>query len=271
MYQLTYRRPATVAEAVAFFAEGDDSAFVSGGHTLLPTLKGRLAAPDALIDLRRLAELKGIRRSADSLTIGAGEFHADVAASTDVASAIPALAGLARSIGDIHVRNFGTLGGSIANNDPAADYPSAVLALDAVVHTDRRQIAAEDFFAGFFTTALEDGELVVAVSFPTDAECGYAKFRNPASRYAMAGVFVARFQDRVRVAVTGAGNEGVFRWPEAEERLARNFAASEVSTLSLPPEGMIGDMHGTAEYRAHLAAVMLVRAVENMGRAVVTP
>ncbi|ESR26158.1 FAD binding domain-containing protein [Lutibaculum baratangense] len=271
MYELRYRRPADLAEAASLFEAAEDPAYISGGHTLLPTLKGRLAAPDALIDLRRLPELKGIRREGDRLVVGAGEVHRDVAASPDVREALPALAGLAGSIGDVHVRNHGTIGGSVANNDPAADYPAAVLGLGAVVRTNRREIAADDYFQGLFTTALEEGEIVVALSFPTGAECGYAKFRNPASRYAMAAVFVARFADAVRVAVTGAGNDGVFRWTAAEKALATSFSPEALADLSVAEADMIDDLHGSAEYRRHLVSVIAERAVANMGRAVVTP
>lgn len=272
MYETKYHRPNSLAEAAAIFSGSEDAAYLSGGHTLLPTMKGRLAAPAHLVDLRRIPDLKGIRVEADRVVVGATTCHADVAASREIAAAVPALAGLAGSIGDVHVRHVGTIGGSVANNDPAADYPSAVLALNAVVHTDRRDIPADDYFAGVYTTTLEPGEIVTRITFAIPEIAGYAKFRNPASRYAMAASFVARHKDgTVRVAITGAGNAGVFRWTDAEQALARDFSARALEDLSLDPADIMSDMHGSAEYRAHLAAVMTRRAVENMGKVVVTP
>ena len=266
MYQTTYHRPTSLAEAASLFANSGDAAYLSGGHTLLPAMKARLAAPTALIDLRHVEELKGITVTADTVTIGGGMTHSTVAGSAEVKRAIPTLAALAGSIGDAQVRHLGTIGGSVANNDPAADYPSAVLALRGVVKTDRREIPADEYFAGLYSTVLEEGEIVAAVSFTIPESSGYAKFRNPASRYPMAGAFVARHTDgEIRMAVTGAGNDGVFRWGEAEEALTAIFSPDAIRNLKLDPEGMMGDIHGSAEYRAHLVTVMARRAVENLG------
>jgi carbon-monoxide dehydrogenase medium subunit len=268
MYQTNYHRPTTVAEAAKLFAGAGDSAYISGGHTLLPAMKARLAAPANLIDLRHVQELRGIHVSGDSLSIGAGMTHAEVAASSNVRNAISTLAALAGSIGDPQVRHLGTIGGSVANNDPAADYPAAVLALAGTVHTDRRRVAADEFFTGLYTTALGEGEIVTRVEFKIPAASGYAKFRNPASRYPMAGVFVAKLKDgAVRVAVTGAGNDGVFRWKAAEDALAGDFSPHALRGLTLDASRMMGDIHGSAEYRAHLVTVMARRALENPGGA----
>jgi carbon-monoxide dehydrogenase medium subunit len=265
MYQTTYHKPKSLAEAAQLFAAGDAS-YLSGGHTLLPAMKARLAAPGNLIDLRQLPELKGIQASGDSVTIGGATTHFAVSASAEVKNAIPTLAGLAGSIGDPAVRHVGTIGGSVANNDPAADYPSAVSALAGTVHTDKRQIAADDYFTGLYTTALNEGEIVTKVTFKVPAQAGYAKFRHPASHYPMAGVYIAKHKDgSVRVAVTGAGNDGVFRWKAAEAALAKNFSADALKGLTVDPSGMMGDIHGSPEYRANLVAVMARRAMENLG------
>ncbi|MYZ50036.1 FAD binding domain-containing protein [Propylenella binzhouense] len=268
MYQTTYHRPTSLAEAARLFSEAGDAAYVSGGHTLIPAMKLRLSAAANLIDLRHVGELKGISVTADEVAIGAGMTHAEVAGAAEVKGAIPALAGLAGSIGDAQVRHLGTIGGSVANNDPAADYPSAVLALAGTVETDRRAIAADDYFVGLYETALEEGEIVTRVRFRVPEAAGYAKFRNPASRYPMAGVFVARHGDgSVRVAVTGAGNSGVFRAAEMERALAADFSADALKGIALDPADMMGDIHGSAEYRAHLVTVMARRAVQNLGQA----
>ena len=268
MYETTYHRPSSLAEAARLFADSGDAAFLSGGHTLLPAMKARLAAPAHLIDLRRIPELKGIQVSGDTVRIGGATTHAEVSQSAEVKRAIPTLAALAGSIGDAQVRHLGTIGGSVANNDPAADYPAAVVALDGIVHTDRRQLPADAYFTGLYSTAREDSEIVTAVSFRIPETSGYAKFRNPASRYPRAGVFVARHKDgSIRVAVTGAGNDGVFRWSEAEQALAGNFAESALQGLTLPASRMMGDIHGSPEYRANLVAVMARRALQNLGAA----
>ena len=260
MYAFAYQRAKNVADAAAAFKAADDAAFLAGGQTLIPTLKQRLRQPSAVIDLGTLAELKGIGVTKDAVVIGAGVTHAEVAASPDVANAIPALADLAAHIGDPQVRNRGTLGGSIANNDPAADYPAAVVALGATVHTLTRNLAAEDFFTGMFETALEPGEVVVKVSFPIPRRAAYAKFRNPASRYAVVGVMVAETTDGIRVAATGAG-PGVFRLPEMEAALGKNFSIAAIQNISIPAGDLNADIHATADYRAHLIGVMAQRAV----------
>lgn len=262
MYQTTYHRASSLAEASRLFGEAEDGKFVSGGQTLIPTMKQRLAAPSDLIDLRHISELRGISVSGNQARIGAGTTHAEVAADAALARLCPAIGHLAGQIGDPHVRHMGTIGGSLANNDPAADYPAAVLALAATVHTTKRDIAADDFFAGLFTTALEDDEIITAVSFTAPERAGYAKFPNPASRYALAGVFVAKRADGVRVAVTGAGDDGVFRVESLEEALAASFEPSSVEGISVPADGLMSDIHASAEYRAHLIAVMAKRAVQ---------
>jgi carbon-monoxide dehydrogenase medium subunit len=256
----TYRRAASVKQAEDMFRDSPDARFLAGGQTLIPTMKQRLAAPADLIDISRIAALSFIRREANAVLIGAGTRHADVAASPEVKSAIPALAHLAGEIGDPAVRHKGTLGGSVANNDPAADYPAAVLALGATVKTAKRSINAEAFFTGLFETALESGELITEVSFPLPRRAGYAKFPNPASRYAMVGVFVADFGDAVRVAVTGAG-ACVFRMTQMETALAKRFAPDAVDGISVSADGMNSDLFGSAEYRAHLVRVMAKRAI----------
>ncbi|MFY0691903.1 MAG: xanthine dehydrogenase family protein subunit M [Paracoccaceae bacterium] len=265
MYDFTYHRPASLAEARAAFDALDDAAYLSGGHTLLPAMKSRLADPSDLISLAGLSELKGIAREGDRLVIGAAETHADVAASPLVRETIPALAGLAGSIGDVQVRHRGTMGGSVANNDPAADYPSAVLALDAEIVTTDRTIAADAFFEGMYTTALEPGEILTSIAFRIPQSAGYAKMRNPASRYAMAATFVARHADGVRAAITGAGNDGVFRWSAAEDALNAAFEADALSGLTLDPADMNTDMHASASYRAHLCLLCTQRAVAGQG------
>ena len=268
MYETNYHRPRSLAEAASLFSGTGDAAYISGGHTLLPAMKARLAAPANLIDLRHVPELRGIEVTGDSVSIGGATTHSEVAASRDVKSAISTLAALAGSIGDAQVRHLGTIGGSVANNDPAADYPAAVLALAGTVHTDRRQIHADEFFTGLYTTALQEGEIVTRVTFRIPETSGYAKFRNPASRYPMAGVFVARHKDgSIRVTVTGAGNDGVFRWGEAEQALANDFRPEALQNLTVPASGMMGDIHGSPEYRANLVAVMARRALQHQGTA----
>lgn len=266
MYAFEYHRPTSVRQAANLAAKDEDAKFLAGGHTLLPTMKQRLASPGSLIDLGQIAELRGIERTPRAVAIGALTRHADVANSAEVQQAIPALAELAELIGDPHVRNRGTIGGSIANNDPAADYPAACLALGATIVTNKRKLDADAFFQGLFTTALEEGEIITKVSFPVAQKAAYAKFRNPASRYPMAGVFVARHRDgSVRVAVTGAGNDGVFRWPEAEAALAANFSADALRNLSVEEARMMGDIHASPAYRANLVRVMAQRALQNLG------
>jgi len=261
MYAFEYHRPTSVADAVSLLKGAGDGVLMAGGMTLIPTLKQRLASPSDVIDLGGVSELGRILVDRGSnLVIGALTTHAEVAASTDVKGWIPALATLADGIGDPQVRNRGTIGGSIANNDPAADYPAAVLGLNAKVHTDRRVIDADDFFTGMFETALAEDEIVTEVRFPKPQAAAYAKFPNPASRYAIVGVFVARFDDGVRVAVTGAA-PGVFRAGDMESALAGNFAASALDGIKVKPDGLNSDIHASAAYRAHLVKVMAQRAV----------
>jgi carbon-monoxide dehydrogenase medium subunit len=262
MYPTKYHKPASVSDAVALLgAEG--SKVLSGGQTLLPTMKQHLAAPSDLVDVRGIAELNGIRAGDGSVTIGAATRHADVATNADVKAHIPALAALAGGIGDPAVRAMGTIGGSLANNDPAADYPAAVLGLGATIVTSKREIAADDYFEGMFATALEEDEIITAVRFPVAKRAGYAKFRNPASLYAMAGVFVAETGSGVRVAVTGAGSDGVFRHDGMEAALSSNFSAGALDGVSVSEDGMLSDIHGTSAYRANLVKVMAKRAVAN--------
>lgn len=261
MYSVNYHRAASVADAAKLLKKGEDTKLLSGGMTLIPAMKTRLAAPTDLVDLSRLSELKGIKVSGKSVTIGAGTIHADVATNEKLRAVCPALCDLAAHIGDPAVRHCGTIGGSIANNDPAADYPAAMLALNATIVTNKREIAADRFFKGLFETALRDGEIVTAVKFQAPAQAGYEKFRNPASRYAMTGVFVARGREGVRVAVTGAGDDGVFRSKEIEAALAKNFDASALEGVKLSPKNMMSDIHASAEYRANLVVVMARRAV----------
>jgi len=262
MYAFEYHRPTNVKEAASLAGQAEDAKFLAGGHTLLPTMKMRLASPANLIDLGQIAELRGIERSADTLGIGAMTRHAEVANSAEVQAAIPALAELAELIGDPHVRNRGTIGGSVANNDPSADYPAACLALNATIVTDKRKIAADDFFQGIFTTALDEGEIITKILFPIPSQAAYAKFRHPASRYALVGVFVAKHADGVRVAVTGAGSNGVFRVPGMEAALSRNFAPEALDGVSVSSDEMNSDIHADAAYRAHLVGVMARRAMQ---------
>jgi len=264
MYAFEYHRPETLSAAVTDLAN-PDAKVLAGGMTLLPTMKQRLASPAALIDLKNVHELAGIAREGDNIVIGAMTRHADVARSNIVHAAIPALASLAGIIGDAHVRNMGTIGGSVANNDPAADYPAAALALGATIVTNKRRIGAAEFFTGLFETALEAGELITQVSFPIPQKAAYTKFRNPASRYALVGVFVAKTAGGVRVAVTGAGASGVFRAKELEAALSANFSPAALDGVTVPASGLNSDIHADADYRAHLIGVMAKRAVAAAG------
>ena len=266
MYETTYHRPSSVDEAAALFSKGKEAKYLAGGHTLIPVMKQRLAAPSDVIDLARIKELVGIEASGDTLTIKAATPHHDVATSGPVQQAIPALAYLASLIGDPAVRHRGTIGGSIANNDTAADYPAAVLALNATVKTNKRTIAADSFFKGLFDTALEDGEIITAVSFPVPAKAGYSKFPHPASRFALTGVFVAKTKSGdVRVAATGASQSGVMRLLAIEQALKANWSASALDNLTIPAAGLLSDIHGSADYRANLIKVMAQRAVTAAG------
>jgi carbon-monoxide dehydrogenase medium subunit len=264
MYDFAYHKPTSLAEAVRLLKADPDAKPLAGGHTLIPALKHRLNRPSALVDLSGIAELRGIRCEGDAVVIGAMTRHVEVATDPFITAAIPALARMAGSIGDVQVRNRGTMGGSLANNDPAADYPAAVLALGGTLVTDAREIPADDFFLGMFTTALQPGELLVAIRLPVPERCGYAKMKNPASRYSMAGVFVAKGPAGVRVAVNGAG-PGVFRVAAMEQALAANWSPAAVAGITIPAEGLNSDIHASAEYRAHLVTVMAKRAVIDAG------
>jgi carbon-monoxide dehydrogenase medium subunit len=258
MYAFDIERPATIADAAAALANEDAQA-LGGGQTLIPTLKARLASPEKLVSLTGILEMQDMASADGKLRIGGGTTHATVA--VEAKSIYPALAELALHIGDPAVRNRGTIGGSIANNDPAACYPAAALGSGATIVTNTREIAADDYFQGMFTTALEEGEIVTAVSFPVPEKAHYEKFVQPASRFALVGVFVAKYADGVRVAVTGASNEGVHRWTAAEEALTANFSADALADLTVSADDLINDLHGTPEYRAHLVKVMTGRAV----------
>lgn len=258
MHNFELVKPKSIEEAVSALT-GEDAQPLGGGQTLIPTMKQRLNAPEKLVSLTGIDEMKGVASEGGTLKIGGATTHGVVA--TKAESSFPGLASLAARIGDPAVRNRGTIGGSLANNDPAACYPAAVMATGATVHTNKREIAAEDFFDGLFTTNLGEGEIITAVSFPIPEASNYQKFEQPASRFPLVGVFLAKYADRVGVAVTGAGEDGVFRWKEAEDALSGNFSDSALDGLSAPKDGLITDLHGTAEYRAHLIAVLTKRAV----------
>jgi carbon-monoxide dehydrogenase medium subunit len=260
MEAMHYHRPTSVAEAVKLLGAHGDDKVLAGGQSILPSMKLGLLSTGGFVDLGGIAELTGIRADGNAVTIGAMTTHAAVAASAEVKKAIPALAALAGGIGDRQVRNRGTLGGAVAHNDPAACYPAAVLALGATIHTNARKVAADDFFKGLYDTALNPGELITAISFPVPEEAGYVKFRQPASRFAIVGVFVAKSAGGVRVAVTGAGPV-VFRAKALEDALAKNFSPAACDGVKFSANGLNSDIHGSAEYRAHLIPVMTKRAV----------
>jgi len=261
MYSFTFHRPETLRQAVNLLSKNEDAKLLAGGHTLLPTMKLRLAGPPQLIDLSRVEGLTGIEPTGRAITIGAMTRHKDVHTSPVVQEHAPVLAKLAGMIGDPAVRHMGTIGGSIANNDPTADYPAACLALGATIITNKRRIKADDFFTGMFSTALEPAEIITKVSFPLPKKAAYQKFRNQASRYALVGVFVAKRGSENRVAVTGAGANGVFRVTAFEEALKKRFSPKSLEGLTVPATGLNSDIHGSAEYRAHLIAVLARRAV----------
>ncbi len=265
MYDFAYHRPKSVADAVKLLKGNEEARPMSGGMTLIPTLKQRLARPSDVVDLGDVKELVGIKVEGGNVVVGAMTKHGDVATSADVKSNIPALADLAGHIGDPQVRNRGTMGGSVANNDPAADYPAAVVALNATVTTNTGKHAADDFFKGLFETALGDGEIITSISFPKPEKAAYMKFPNPASRYAMVGVFVAKTASGVRVAVTGAG-PCVFRVKAMEEALSKNFSSDAIKDIKVPATDLNSDIHGSAEYRAHLVGVMARRAVDKANK-----
>jgi carbon-monoxide dehydrogenase medium subunit len=258
MYAFDFVKPSTVEEAVKALA-GEEAQALGGGQTLIPTMKQRLASPATLVSLTGIESMKGVSMKGGELAIGGGTTHATVA--REAAAHYPALASLAARIGDPSVRNRGTIGGSLANNDPSACYPAGALASGATIVTNSREIAADDYFQGMFTTALEPGEIITEVRFPVPEKARYEKFIQRASRFPLVAVFVAKFPDGVRVAVTGASEDGVFRWTEAEDALSKSFTPDAVKGLKAPADGMIGDLHGTPEYRAHLVGVVTARAV----------
>ena len=264
MYEFNYHRPASLDAAASALSGAGEGKLVAGGMTLIPTLKQRLAQPSDLIDLSAVADLKGIFEDGGGIVIGAMTTHAEVAGDATVRAKIPALADLAEGIGDVQVRNRGTIGGSIANADPAADYPGGLVGLGATVRTNKREIAADDFFTGMFETALAEDEIVTAVAFPVPDKAAYVKFASPASRYAVVGVMVSQGTAGVRVAVTGAG-PSVFRVAEMESALASNFSAAAIESISVPADGLNSDIHASAEYRAHLVGVMARRATAAAG------
>ena len=261
MYAFTLHRPSSVRQAANLLAKSEDAKLLAGGQTLIPTMKQRLASPASLIDLSLIEGLSGIELRGRSIVIGAMTRHAEVADSPVVHENLPALAELVGEIGDPHVRNMGTIGGSIANNDPNADYPAAALGLGATIVTNKRRIAADEFFTGMFETALEADEIITKVMFPLAKKAAYVKFANPASRYALVGVFVSKRGRDIRVAVTGAGANGVFRVAAFEEALQRRFGPKSLDGLAVPASGLNSDIHGSAEYRAHLIGVLARRAV----------
>ena len=264
MYAFDYHRPSSLDEAAQILGQDDEASLLAGGQTLLPTMKQRLAAPSQLVDLSGIAELKGVREEGGQIVVGAMTPHDKVANDQTVQAKIPGLAHLAGAIGDPQVRNRGTIGGSLANNDPASDYPGAVLGLGATVRTNTREIPADDFFQGLFETALEEGELIKEVAFPVPKKSAYAKFHNPASRYAIVGAFVAETDGGVRVAITGAG-ACVFRMTEMEQALSQNWSADAIKDIKLSADELNTDLHASAEYRAHLVTVMAKRAVQAAG------
>jgi carbon-monoxide dehydrogenase medium subunit len=264
MHNFEFHRPTSLADAAKILGGAGDGKLIAGGQTLLPTLRARLAQPSDVIDLGAIAELKGIKAEGDGITIGAMTTHAEVANSPEVKKIIPALAKLAGGIGDEQVRHRGTIGGSLANNDPAADYPAAVLGLNATIRTNKREIPADAFFKGLFETALADGEIITAVHFPKPEKAGYAKFDQPASRFCLVGVMVAKTKNGVRVAVTGAG-PGVYRAKELEAALGGNFSAEAAKGTKVSSSGLNKDLHGSPEYRAALVSAMAARAVAGAG------
>tara|TARA_B100001996_G_scaffold288187_1_gene228445 strand:+ start:1168 stop:1968 length:801 start_codon:yes stop_codon:yes gene_type:complete len=264
MYKFLYKKVNSVEEAVKLLNENSESKILSGGQTLIPTMKQRLASPELLIDIADIKDLQFINEENDRVIIGSGTSHFNVATSDIVNKIIPSLANLAEGIGDPHVRNMGTIGGSISNNDPTADYPAACLSLDATIKTNNRDIDANDFFTGLFETSLEENEIVTSVSFNIPKKSSYMKFPNPASRYAMAGVFISVFENKVNVSVTGASENGVFKWSEMEEALTNNFSAEEARKVKLNSEGIMSDIHADSNYRANLVNVMAIRAVDSI-------
>jgi carbon-monoxide dehydrogenase medium subunit len=273
MYNFTFHRPGTVRQAANMLGKNPEGKILAGGHSLLPVMKQRLASPAAIIDISRIPELVGVELKGRSVVIGAGTTHSEVANSKELQGAIPGLAEVPASIGDQHVRHRGTIGGSIANNDPNADYPAACLGLGATIITNKRRIAADDFFTGMFSTALEPDEIITKVQFPIPQKCAYQKFKHPASGFALVGVFVSKRGQDIRVAVTGAGANGVFRVKEFEEALKKRFHPKSIEGLSVSPDGMNNDIHAGPDYRAHLVGVLARRALAdaNARREVAVP
>ena len=267
MYHTEYHRPRSLVEAAALLEQNSESKLLAGGHSLIPVLKQRLAQPSALIDLARIDVLRGIHQHDNVLAVAAMTPHAAVANSALVKSVLPGLAQVPAAIGDPLVQRWGTIGGSIANNDPNADYPAAVLGLDAVITTTARKIKAAEFFTGMFSTSLRPNEIIIAVSFPLHWRCAYRKFKQPASGFALVGVFVSRAPDAVRVAVTGAGANGVFRVESFEKALSRSFSPDAIADVRLPVDGLASDIHGSAEYRADLIRVLAQRAIAEIAGA----
>ncbi|WP_316229984.1 xanthine dehydrogenase family protein subunit M [Bradyrhizobium sp. SZCCHNR1051] len=266
MYETTYHRASSVDEAAALFAKGSEAKFLAGGHTLLPVMKQRLASPSDVIDIGKIKDLIGVQLSGDTLVIKAATTYYDIMTNADVKKAIPAISYLTSVLGDPAVRHRGTIGGSIANNDPAADFPAALISLGATVKTNKRTISADDFFKGLFTTALEDGEIITEVSFPVPEKAGYAKMRHPASRFALTGVFVTKTKGGdVRVAATGASQSGVMRVSAIEAALKSSWSTSAIDGVSVSAAGLLSDIHGSADYRANLVKVMAQRAVQAAG------
>jgi carbon-monoxide dehydrogenase medium subunit len=261
MYSFNFHRPETLRQAINLLSKNEDAKLLAGGHTLLPTMKLRLANPPDLIDLSRIEGLAGIELKGRALVIGAMTRHVDVHTSPVAQEVAPVIAKLAGMIGDPAVRHMGTIGGSVANNDPTADYPAACLGLGATIITNKRRIAADDYFTGMFSTALEPAEIITKISFPLPKKAAYQKFRNQASRYALVGVFVGKRASEIRVAVTGAGGNGVFRVPSFEDALKKRFSPKSLEGLTIPADGLNSDIHGSAEYRAHLVGVLARRAV----------
>lgn len=261
MYEFKYQRPGTIRQAANLLVKDDDAKILAGGHSLLPTMKLRLAKPSQIIDIGRIEGLNTIELKGRSIVIGAMARHVEVAESPVVKEALPALAALAELIGDPAVRHRGTIGGSLANNDPNADYPAAALGLGATIITNKRRIASDDYFKGMFDTALEPSEIIVKVQFPIAKKAAYEKFKHPASGFALVGVFVSKRGSDIRVAVTGAGSNGVFRVKSFEEALKKRFSPKSIEGMTIPADGMNSDIHGSAEYRAHLVGVLARRAL----------
>ena len=264
MYNFIYEKANTLEDVEKILDENEESKILAGGQTLIPTMKQRLASPSTLVDISGIDELKFITDNSASITVGATTTHNEVLSSDIIKNKIPSLADLAEGIGDPHVRNMGTIGGSISNNDPTADYPTACLSLKAKIKTNKRDISAEDFFVGLFETALEENEIVVSIEFCIPKKASYMKFPNPASRYAMAGVYVSVFDDSINVAVTGASENGVFKWTEMEEALSSEFTLEKAKSVKLSSEGVMSDIHADSAYRANLVNIMAIRAIENL-------